>query len=149
LTDQPVVLRGTPHLADISNMGKLLARLGVDVNVTEPAADQPGAMALHTRDTSTSHAPYDIVRTMRASVCVLGPMLARRGSARLSTPGGAAVGARPAALPLRGLEALGARITLDSGDIIARTPPSGRLKGARIFLGGAFGPTVLGTANVM
>jgi UDP-N-acetylglucosamine 1-carboxyvinyltransferase len=145
LTDQPVTLRGVPRLADIANMRRLLIELGCDI--TE--STNPDALRIHAKDQSTSAARYDIVRTMRASICVLGPMLAKRGEARVSMPGGCAIGDRPVDLHLRGLEALGAEITLESGDIVARTPRSGRLKGSRIFLGGPFGSTVLGTANVM
>ncbi len=162
LTDQPVVLKDVAQLADISNMQGLLRSLGCSADVVPPktsgldaALDPPGqVMRLHVEDESLSHAVYDIVRTMRASICVLGPMLARRGIARVSMPGGCAIGDRPVDLHLRGLGALGAEITLDGGDILARVPRGGgagggRLKGARIFLGGPFGSTVLGTANVM
>lgn len=153
LTNQPVTLRGAPELADINNLRRLLVELGCSAEWEQSAggADDAGTrnLKLHTRDESNCHARYDIVRTMRASICVLGPMLARRGQARVSMPGGCAIGERPVDLHLRGLAALGAEITLDGGDIHARVPKSGRLKGARIFLGGAFGPTVLGTSNVM
>jgi UDP-N-acetylglucosamine 1-carboxyvinyltransferase len=143
LTDDAVTLRGVPDLADIANMKRLLGELGVEVG---SAPD--GVLRLRVADPSASHARYDIVRTMRASICALGPMLAKRGLARVSMPGGCAIGDRPVDLHLRGLRALGAEITLDSGDIIARAP-GGRLTGDTIFLGGAFGSTVLGTANVM
>jgi len=88
---------------------------------------------------------------MRASISTLGPLLSKRGSARVSLPGGCAIGQRPVDLHLRGLEALGAKITLDGGDIeaVAPTGTGGRLIGAPIFLGGPFGSTVLGTANIM
>ncbi len=146
LTDRPVVLRDVPDLADIRNMLRLLAELGC-ARVNEE--DEPaGVMTLHASDTSCSHARYEIVRTMRASICVLGPMLARRGAARVSMPGGCSIGDRPVDLHLRGLAALGAEIEMDAGDIIARVPRGG-LRGATIFLGGPFGSTVLGTANVM
>ncbi|MBL0926293.1 MAG: UDP-N-acetylglucosamine 1-carboxyvinyltransferase [Phycisphaerales bacterium] len=149
LTDHPVTLRGVPKLADIANMQKLLAELGCH-STHDTAPDGRGAdLRLHSTDLSNSHARYDIVRTMRASICVLGPMLARRGVARVSMPGGCSFGDRPVDLHLRGLEALGAVITLENGDIVARAPASGRLKGTRMFLGGPAGPTVLGTANVM
>ena len=147
LTDQPVTLRGVPNLADIANMLRLLGELGCPK--TGESIGSPQTLTVHSRDESACHARYDIVRTMRAGICVLGPLLARRGSARVSMPGGCAIGDRPVDLHLRGLEALGARISLDSGDIVATTPPGGRLRGARIFLGGPFGSTVLGTANVM
>lgn len=153
LTDEPVTLRGVPDLSDIANMRRLLAELGCEEthhpgDLRTPP-DEPGApMVLHARDAAQSHARYDIVRTMRASICVLGPLLARRGRARVALPGGCAIGERPVDLHLRGLRALGAHIRLEAGDIVAEAPPGG-LKGARLFLGGPFGSTVLGTANVM
>ncbi len=145
LTDQPVTLRDVPDLADLRNMERLLAELGC---VRDDARSASPAMRLRVGDESVSHARYEIVRTMRASICVLGPLLARRGRARVSMPGGCAIGDRPVDLHLRGLAALGAEVSLQNGDIVARAP-SGRLRGARVFLGGAFGSTVLGTANVM
>ena len=148
LTDKPVKLTGVPRLADIANLRRLLVELGV--TCTDDAQTEAGTnLTLTGTDHSKNHAPYDIVRTMRASICVLGPMLARRGQAKVSMPGGCAFGDRPVDLHLRGLRALGAHITLEQGDIVARAPVSGRLKGARVFLGGPFGSTVLGTANVM
>ncbi len=150
LTDRPLTLRDVPDLADIRNMLRLLAELGCE------RTDEPGpngaigpTLTLRSEDESQSHARYDIVRTMRASICALGPMLARRGRARVSMPGGCAIGDRPVDLHLRGLRALGAQITLEGGDIVAVAPPGGRLRGDTIFLGGPFGSTVLGTANVM
>lgn len=148
LTDQPVHLRGVPRLADIANLRKLLSELGVSQG--ELASGERGLdLSFRADDHSRCHAPYDTVRTMRASICVLGPLLARRGLARVSMPGGCAFGDRPVDLHLRGLRALGAHIALEQGDIVARAPVSGRLRGARVFLGGPFGSTVLGTANVM
>jgi len=155
LTDEPVTFRHVPDLADIRNMLRLLGELGCQVD-SSPATDTDspgGSVRLHVTDPTVSHARYEIVRTMRASISALGPMLAKRGYARISLPGGCSIGERPVDLHLRGLQALGADITLDSGDIIARVPKAhgkaGRLRGARIFLGGPFGSTVLGTANVM
>lgn len=150
LTDEPVTLRDVPDLSDIRNMVRLLGELGVMIARETDTRGRP-VFALHAIDTSPSHARYDIVRTMRASICVLGPMVARRGRARVSLPGGCAIGQRPVDLHLRGLEALGAEITLEGGDIVATAPggPGGRLQGATVFLGGANGSTVLGTANVM
>ncbi len=153
LTDRPVMLRDVAELADIENMVRLLSELGCKVERTSAGSPDAagGMMLIHSQDESQSHARYDIVRTMRASICTLGPMLARRGFARVSMPGGCAIGDRPVDLHLRGLEALGADITLHQGDIVARVPggKGGRLRGSRVFLGGAFGSTVLGTANVM
>ncbi|XHC26674.1 UDP-N-acetylglucosamine 1-carboxyvinyltransferase [Phycisphaerales bacterium ac7] len=147
LGDQPITLHHVPRLADISNMLNLLERLGCSID--EHDSGDGRSITLYAEDESLSLAPYDIVRTMRASICVLGPMLAKRGEARVSMPGGCAIGDRPIDLHLRGLRALGAEITLDGGDVVARVPASGRLRGNTVFLGGAFGPTVLGTANVM
>jgi UDP-N-acetylglucosamine 1-carboxyvinyltransferase len=153
LTDGPVTLSDVPDLADIRNMQGLLAELGCRVDFTPGGSPNAagGTMTLHAHDQSQSHARYEIVRTMRASICVLGPMLAKRGYARVSMPGGCAIGDRPVDLHLRGMEALGADVQLHQGDIVVRVPggSGGRLKGARIFLGGTFGSTVLGTANVM
>lgn len=153
LTSRPVILRDVANLADIANMVRLLSELGCHTDyapVSRPDA-AGGTLLLHSQDESLSHARYDIVKTMRASISTLGPMLARRGFARVSMPGGCAIGDRPVDLHLRGLRALGADIQLHQGDILARVPggKGGRLKGARIFLGGPFGSTVLGTANVM
>ena len=144
LTDQTVTLKDVPDLADIRNMVRLMGELGCERIATQ----DPTTLSLKVHDPSQSHARYDIVRTMRASISALGPMLARRGHARVSMPGGCAIGERPVDLHLRGLRALGADITLNGGDILARAP-RGRLQGAKIFLGGQFGSTVLGTANVM
>jgi UDP-N-acetylglucosamine 1-carboxyvinyltransferase len=124
-------------------MEKLLAELGC-----QRLSGEEGVYQLQSLSETASHARYDVVRTMRASICVLGPMLARRGSARIALPGGCSFGDRPVDLHLRGLAALGAQISLRNGDIVAQAP-GGRLRGARIFLGGSFGSTVLGTANVM
>ena len=149
LTDDPIILRDVPDLADIRNMTRLLAELGCETaELDDPALPDRPALELRTRHEIESHARYDLVRTMRASICVLGPLLARRGTARVSMPGGCAIGPRPVDLHLKGLEALGARITLEGGDIIA-TAPGGRLTGAPVFMGGAFGSTVLGTANIL
>jgi len=141
LTDQPVTLRDVPDLSDIRNLVRLLESLGCAV--TRDFANRTAT--LHVTDTSCSEATYEIVRTMRAGICVLGPLLARRGEARVSMPGGCAIGDRPVDLHLRGLRALGAKIHLDEGYIVAK----GKLKGAHVFLGGPNGSTVLGTANVM
>lgn len=147
MTDEAVTLEEVPRLADIRNMVSLLQRLGSSTATT--SGEEGDSITLEVTDPAVSTAPYEVVRTMRASICVLGPMLAKRGEARISLPGGCAIGDRPIDLHLKGLEALGARITLEEGDVVARVPQSGRLIGARLFLGGPFGPTVLGTANIM
>jgi len=134
------VLRGAPDLADVRALCELLGDLGAAVR------REGDAIRVAVEDESASHAAYDRVRKMRASVCVLGPLLAKRGRARVSMPGGCAIGPRPIDLHLLGLRALGASIELDGGDIVATAD---RLHGANIFLGGPFGSTTLGTANVM
>jgi len=141
LTEDPMTLLDVPKLSDIANMCRLLEELGCSVE-----HDEDHTMKLRVTDEMNSHARYDVVRTMRASICVLGPLLAKRGEAKVSMPGGCAIGDRPVDLHLRGMEALGAEVTLDSGDIFVKAK---RLRGTRIFLGGPFGSTVLGTANVM
>lgn len=140
LCDGRSVLHDVPDLADIRAMTELMADLGVSVERSG------SSLQIEVKDESLSHAPYDRVRKMRASICVLGPMLAKRHKARVSMPGGCAIGTRPVDLHLRGMRELGAEIHLEGGDIVASTS---RLRGAEIFLGGAFGSTVLGTLNVM
>ena len=146
--DEPVVLRNVPDLSDIRSMLRLLAELGLQLE-----RDGEGVLSAPASASGAVLAPYDIVKTMRAGICVLGPLLAKRGRAEVSMPGGCAIGTRPVDLHLRGLEALGARITLDAGYIVAEAPPARgggrRLSGAHVFLGGPNGSTVLGTANVM
>jgi len=151
LADAPLTLRDVPDVADVRNMARLLDELGCAVKRSHPeSGESPYARTLHLNvmDGAPTHARYDIVRTMRASVCVLGPLLARRGAARVAMPGGCALGHRPIDIHLRGLRALGAEISLDGGDVVALAP-RGRLRGGRVFLGGPNGSTVLGTANVM
>jgi len=128
LTDEPVTLTNMPRLADSRFMGHLLARLGVRVE------EGPGAqMQLHAADIAGTFAPYDLVRKMRATFNVLGPLVAREGQARVSLPGGCAIGARPVDLHLKALEALGAEIELSEGYVDARAPKGG-LVGAEIDL---------------
>jgi len=141
LGEGPSIISDVPDLADIRAMSALLGDLGAAA-----VGQDDGRMRIEVNDESNSHADYDRVRKMRASICVLGPLLAKRRYARVSMPGGCAIGLRPIDIHLRGLRALGADISLDGGDIIARAE---RLKGAEVFLGGPFGSTVLGTANVM
>jgi len=136
------VIRGVPRLADIAVLRQLLAGLGAVV-------ERQGNGDLHI-DTTVINNPvgdYDIVRRMRASICILGPLIARCGRAEVSMPGGCAIGDRPVDIHLRGLGELGAEIHLYNGNIRAAAPNG--LKGKRIFLGGPFGSTVLGTANVL
>jgi len=141
LTEGETVLKGVPELADIRHLSFLLEKLGLSVT-----RDEQRHLHLKVEDEMNCHAEYDLVRKMRASVCVMGPLLARRRKARVSLPGGCNIGDRPIGLHLQGLRALGAEIDLLSGDIHLKAK---RLKGAEVFLGGPFGSTVLGTANVM
>jgi len=136
------VIKNPPNLADISVLKELLVSLGAKVSDAEN-----GSVEIDTTNIDNPVGQYDIVRKMRASICILGPLLARCGRAEVSMPGGCAIGDRPVDIHLRGLRALGAKIHLDNGNIIAEAPNG--LKGESIFLGGAFGSTVLGTANIM
>jgi len=141
LSDGVSTLANVPDVADIRYMAEVLRDLGASVS-----RDAEGPVRICVEDEANSHAPYDRVRKMRASICVLGPLLAKRKRARVAMPGGCAIGPRPVDLHLMGLRALGAEIELDNGDIVATAK---RLSGAEIFLGGPFGSTVLGTANLM
>ncbi len=134
-------LRGVPHLVDVETLSLLLQTLGVDVRRVEP-----DAVALEVVDERPHVADYELVRRMRAGFCVLGPLLARRGRACVSLPGGCNIGDRPIELHLKGLRALGAEITIERGYVVARAE---RLRGAHIDLRGPFGSTVTGTCNVM
>jgi UDP-N-acetylglucosamine 1-carboxyvinyltransferase len=138
-----VHLRGAPKLRDVRFMTSLLRDLGAP---TEQAAN--GDLEIDASGDLSSRAPYDTVRRMRASICVLGPLLARQGRVEVSQPGGCVFGLRPIDVHIRGLRALGADISLENGNIQAKVPPGG-LTGARMYLGSAFGSTVLGTANVL
>lgn len=141
LAEGVTVIKQVPNLADIDAMADLLRVLGARV---ESKAD--GDLEIEVVDQSRSEAPYDLVRKMRAGFCVLGPLLARRGFARVSHPGGCIIGLRPIDLHIKGFRALGAHVITQGGYVQARAD---RLEGAHIFLGGPFGSTVLGTANVM
>jgi len=141
LTEGETVLRGVPRLEDVKHLSTLLEKLGVNVS-----RDERGDIHLKVEDEMNCHAEYDLVRKMRASVCVMGPLLAKRRHAQVSLPGGCNIGDRPIGLHLQGLKALGAEMDLQSGDVCLN---SKRLKGGVIFLGGPFGSTVLGTANVL
>jgi UDP-N-acetylglucosamine 1-carboxyvinyltransferase len=135
-------ITNAPNLSDIRSLGALLRQIGCKVDIEEGKPT--------TIDASVIERPigdYDLVRKMRASVCVLGPLLARCGRVEVSMPGGCAIGDRPIDIHLRALHELGAEISLKSGYIVA-TAPKG-LRGAEIFMGGSFGSTVLGTANAM
>ncbi len=136
-------IRRVPDLMDVAVMRSLLASLGAKVEYDRGT----GQTQIDASSIDNPVGEYEIVRKMRASICILGPLLARCGTARVSMPGGCAIGIRPVDIHLRGLEELGAQISLENGYIVA-TAPNG-LKGKDIFLGGPFGSTVLGTANIL
>ena len=140
LTEETSVIENVPHVSDVATMVDILRYLGVAVEFSgETLTVTPGRYA-------GTDAPYELVNRMRASICVLGPLLARQGRAKVSKPGGCVIGERPIDLHLRGLEALGAHITMEHGDMLAQAE---RLRGGRIHLGGSRGSSVLGTGNVM
>ena len=128
LTDQPLLLTNMPRLADTKFLGRLLQALGVEVLERDGAEGQE--TLFHAAALTSTFAPYDLVRQMRASFNVLGPLLARTGEAKVSLPGGCTIGARPVDLHLQALTAMGAEIELDEGYVIARAPRG--LKGAEI-----------------
>ncbi len=138
LADAPMTIRNVPHLQDVTTTMELLGRMGVDLVVDE-------RMNIHVdpRSINSFQAPYELVRTMRASILVLGPLVARFGQAEVSLPGGCAIGSRPVNLHIKGLEAMGADIKVENGYIRAR---ASRLKGAHIVLDLV---TVTGTENLL
>jgi UDP-N-acetylglucosamine 1-carboxyvinyltransferase len=138
LTEDELTLSNVPHLRDVSTMVRLLSQMGVEVSL-----DDKLGLSLRAARLSNPTAPYDLVKTMRASILVLGPLLARCGEARVSLPGGCAIGTRPVDLHIKGLEALGAEIAVEQGYISAKAK---RLKAARIVMDLV---TVTGTENLM
>lgn len=140
LTEDEVILENVPDLRDIRTMLRLLEILG------RPSVREGGTVTIKAGKVVRTDAPYELVSTMRASISVLGPLVAKEGEAKVSLPGGCAIGPRPIDLHLKGLEALGATIETHHGDVIAR---AGRLQGKRLDLGGPFGSSVLATDNVM
>src|ERR1044072_8083699 len=139
LTREPCVVHGVPDLSDTNYMVQILAHLGAHV-------ERASGTVTVTAETIRSEAPYDVVRRMRASVCVIGPLLGRCKEATVSLPGGCVIGDRPIDLHLKGFEALGAAGRVEGGNVKVFAP---KLEGAVVNLTGKFGPTVLGTDNVM
>lgn len=139
LADGEHRLRNVPGLRDIRTMTQLLRHLGVEVQADGPS------LRLQVHGPKETHAPYELVKQMRASVLVLGPLLARHGHARVSMPGGCAIGARPIDQHLLGLQSMGAKVSLSHGDVDV-TVPTGRLRGAEIRFAV---PTVTGTENLL
>ena len=138
LADSPVIIRNVPHLHDVTTTMELLGRMGVSLTIGEKMSIEVDPTTLE-----NTFAPYELVKTMRASILVLGPLLARYGTAEVSLPGGCAIGARPVDMHLSGLEAMGAKIDVEQGYIKAKCE---RLKGARIVMDQV---TVTGTENLM
>ncbi len=139
MADGPVIYHRIPHLRDITTMMTLLANQGADVSM-----DDKGRVRVDTTASNHPEAPYELVKTMRASALVLGPLLARFGRARVSLPGGCAIGARPMDMHLKGLEAMGANISVEHGYVVAEAPE--KLHGAHIVFDKV---TVTGTENLM
>lgn len=139
LTADTCIIRRVPDLSDVQFMGRILRSLGAEVSVEGDTVTVRAAQIRGFGD-------YELIRKMRGSICILGPLLGRLRDARVSLPGGCVIGTRPIDLHLKGLAALGARITVESGYVRVQAP---ELEGSMIFLGGRAGPTVLGTANVM
>ena len=139
LTAEACVIRRVPNLSDVAFMGQILTSLGVKVKLQGDTLTLQAAKIKGIGD-------YDLIRKMRGSICILGPLLGRLRRASVSLPGGCVIGPRPIDLHLKGLGQLGARISIEGGYVRASAP---RLAGGDVFLGGRAGPTVLGTANVM
>src|SRR5471030_391213 len=139
LTDEPCVICGVPDLSDTRFMAQILESLGATVKFAD------GTLTVHAKKIK-GYADYDLVRQMRGSICIAGPLLARLRKARISLPGGCIIGARPINLHLKGFAALGAKIKIEGGYVDATVK---KLVGTSMFLGGRAGPTVLGTANIM
>ena len=139
LTREKCVIRRVPDLSDVHFMGKILSSLGAEVMLDGDTLTVQAAKI-------SPHGDYELIRKMRGSICILGPLLGRLHKAQVSLPGGCVIGTRPVDLHLKGMRALGARITIEKGYVVAKAP---KLVGTDLFLGGRAGPTVLGTANVM
>jgi len=139
LTGEPCVIRGVPDLSDTRFMAQILQSLGAQVKLAN------GTLTIRAKKIR-GYADYELVRKMRGSICIAGPLLARLHKARISLPGGCIIGARPINLHLKGFESLGAKIKIEGGYVDATAK---KLTGSTMFLGGRAGSTVLGTANVM
>lgn len=140
LTKEKTLLKNIPRVADVLTMVKILKSLGCNIQ------HEGDTLEIDPKNVTKPILPYKLVSTMRGSICFLGPLLARFCEAQVSFPGGCVIGTRPIDLHLMGMEALGAKVTVNHGYIEAKAK---RLSGNRIYLGGAFGSSVLGTANVM
>ncbi len=139
LPESPLVINNLPHLQDVTTMLELIGRMGADVVVEDKLR-----VSINANRIQQFEAPYDLVKAMRASILVLGPLVARFGHAHVALPGGCSIGSRPVDLHIKGLEAMGAQIEVKEGYITAKV--NGRLKGARMVLDQV---TVTGTENLM
>ena len=139
LTEEPCVIHHVPNLSDVRFMAQILSWLGAEVRL------EKGSVRVEARKIKGT-GDYDLIRKMRGSICIMGPLLGRLHQAKVSLPGGCVIGARPINLHLKGFQALGAKVVIQSGYVQASAR---RLTGAAIFLGGRSGSTVLGTANVI
>src|ERR1044071_7451973 len=139
LTSEPCVVHRVPDLSDVRFMSQILTWLGAEVK-------SEGSIIRVREKKIKGAGDYDLVRKMRGSICIMGPLLGRLREARVSLPGGCVIGARPINLHLKGLSSLGAKVSIESGYVHAKAK---RLVGSSMFLGGRAGSTVLGTANVM
>jgi UDP-N-acetylglucosamine 1-carboxyvinyltransferase len=139
LTSEPCTIRRVPNLSDVRFMGQILSWLGAQVKV------EGDTVRVHAKKIKGT-GEYDLIRKMRGSICIMGPLLGRLKKATVSLPGGCIIGARPINLHLKGFESLGAKVTIEGGYVHASAR---RLIGSAMFLGGRSGSTVLGTANVM
>ncbi|UCE27709.1 MAG: UDP-N-acetylglucosamine 1-carboxyvinyltransferase [Candidatus Coatesbacteria bacterium] len=140
LVDGTTVFRGVPGITDIHTISAVMESLGAGVGFVD------GTLSIDSTSVDNQTAPYDLVRRMRASICVLGPLLARYGYAKVSLPGGCSFGPRPVDLHLKAMEALGADVRLEGGYVIAEAK---KLKGAKVYLAGPAGPSRGATANLM
>jgi UDP-N-acetylglucosamine 1-carboxyvinyltransferase len=140
LTEEPCVIKGAPNLRDTNTMLRILRSLGKNAELNK------GVVTVTSTKYKNFVADYKLVSTMRASFCVLGPLLAKLKKAKVSLPGGCVIGIRPVDLHLKGIKSLGASLSIESGYVVAKAD---RLKGSRIYLGGIYGSSVLATDNVM
>ncbi|MFC1807808.1 UDP-N-acetylglucosamine 1-carboxyvinyltransferase [Candidatus Omnitrophota bacterium] len=140
LSDEKSIIKGVPELSDVFTMIKILRSLGVKVDFSD------GVLQIEPDGFKGNTAPYEYVSTMRASVCLLGPLLAKLKSANVSLPGGCVIGPRPVNIHIKGMKALGADLKVEHGYLVAKTKG---LKGASVYLAGSFGSSVLATANIM
>lgn len=141
LTDEPCIIDNVPDLSDVNYMGQILQSLGAEVT-----KEKPNTWRIHAKNI-IPFASYELVRKMRASVCLLGPLVGRLKQAEVSLPGGCIIGQRPIDLHLRGLEKLGCSVKIENGYV--KVDGHGKLCGATVFLGGRQGSTVTGTANIV